>query len=122
MAGKNRIGGTISLKVDGDMYFVKGDFTYNIGKPKKEGVVGPDRVHGYKEVAQIPFIEGEITDRAEMSLDTLLNIDGATIMLELANGKVIALREAWYASEGTVNTGEGNIGARFQGMSAEEIR
>jgi len=122
MAGKNRIGGTISLKVDGDMYFVKGDFTYNIGKPKKEGVVGPDRVHGYKEVAQIPFIEGEITDRAEMSLDTLLNIDGATIMLELANGKVIALREAWYASEGTVNTGEGNIGARFEGMSAEEIR
>lgn len=49
MAGKNRIGGVISLKVDGDMYFAKGNFTYNIGIPRKEGVVGSDRVHGYKE-------------------------------------------------------------------------
>lgn len=53
MAGKNRIGGVISLKVDGDMYFAKGNFTYNIGIPRKEGVVGSDRVHGYKETPQI---------------------------------------------------------------------
>ena len=122
MAGNNRIGGIISLKVDGDMYYAKGDFTYNIGKPKKEGKAGSDRMHGYTEVPQVPFIEGEITDRKEMSLETLLNIESSTITLELANGKVIVLREAWYASEGTGNTGEGNIGARFEGMSAEEIK
>lgn len=122
MAGKNRIGGVISLKINGEMYFAKGDFTYNIGKPKKEGVVGSDRVHGYKETPQIPFIEGEITDRAEMSLEDLLNTDDATITLELANGKVIVLREAWYANEGTGNTGEGNIPVRFEGKSAEEVR
>ncbi len=122
MAGKNRIGGIISLKIDGDMYFAKGDFTYNLGKPKKEGVVGSDGVHGYKEVPQIPFIEGEVTDRQEMSLEALVAISESTITLELANGKVIVLREAWYASEGTGNTGEGNVGARFEGKSAEEVK
>jgi hypothetical protein len=121
MAGK-RVGGIISLKIDGDMYFAKGDFTYNLGLPKKEGVVGSDRVHGYKEVPQIPFIEGEITDRQEMSLEALMGIKDATITLELANSKVIVLREAWNAAEGTGNTGEGNIGVRFEGMSAEEVK
>lgn len=122
MAGNKRVGGIISLKIDGDMYFAKGDFTYNLGLPKKEGVVGSDRVHGYKEVPQIPFIEGEITDRQEMSLETLMGIKDSTITLELANSKVIVLREAWNAAEGTGNTGEGNIGVRFEGMSAEEVK
>jgi hypothetical protein len=122
MAGRNRIGGIIALKVNGDMYFAKGNFTYNLGKPKKEGVVGSDRVHGYKEVPQVPFIEGEITDRNELNLEDLVTLDDATATLELANGKVIMLREAWYAGEGTGNTEEGNIALRLEGMSAEEVR
>lgn len=122
MAGKNRIGGTIALKVNGDIYFAKGNFTYNLGKPKREGVMGADTVHGYKETPQIPFVEGEITDRNELSLEDLVTLDEATITLELANGKVIALSEAWYAGEGTGNTEEGNIACRFEGMSCEEVK
>lgn len=122
MAGKNRIGGTIALKVNGDIYFAKGNFTYNLGKPKREGVTGADTVHGYKETPQIPFVEGEITDRNELSLEDLVTLDEATITLELANGKVIALSEAWYAGEGTGNTEEGNIACRFEGMSCEEVK
>ncbi len=122
MAGKNRIGGTIALKVNGEIYFAKGNFTYNLGKPKREGVIGADTVHGYKETPQIPFVEGEITDRKELSLEDLVTLDEATITLELANGKVIALSEAWYAGEGTGNTEEGNIACRFEGMSCEEVK
>lgn len=122
MAGKNRIGGMISLKINGDMYFAKGNFTYNLGEPKKEGVVGSDRVHGYTEKPQIPFIEGEITDRNELNLKDLVTLVDATVTLELANGKVIMLREGWYAGEGTGNTDEGNIALRIEGMSAEEVR
>ncbi|KHK61244.1 phage tail tube protein [Pseudomonas frederiksbergensis] len=122
MAGKNRIGGIIALKVNGDIYFAKGNFTYNLGKPKREGVVGADTVHGYKETPQVPFVEGEITDRNELSLEDLVTLDDATITLELSNGKVISLSEAWYAGEGTGNTEEGNIACRFEGMSAEEVK
>jgi hypothetical protein len=122
MAGKNRIGGIIALKVNGDIYFAKGNFTYNLGKPKREGVVGADTVHGYKETPQVPFVEGEITDRNELSLEDLVTLDDATITLELSNGKVITLSEAWYAGEGTGNTEEGNIACRFEGMNAEEVK
>lgn len=122
MASKNRIGGLISVKVNGDMLYAKGNFTYNLGIPKKEGVVGADRTHGFKETPQIAYIEGEITDRQELNLGTLQGTVDATITLELANGKVIVLRNAWYASEGTGNTEEGNIECRFEAMSAEEVR
>lgn len=121
MSGKNRVGGIIAFKINGDIQFAKGNFTYNLGKPKREGVVGADAVHGYKETPQIPFIEGEITDRKELSLEDLVTMDEETVTLELANGKVITLSEAWYAGEGTGNTEEGNIACRFEGMSAEEV-
>lgn len=122
MASKNRVGGLISLKVDGDMYYAKGNFTYNIGIPRKEGVVGADRMHGFKETPQIPFVEGEITDRSDISIEKLRSITDATVTLELANGKIIVIRQAWEASEGTGNTEEGNAEVRFEGMSGEEIR
>lgn len=122
MASKNRVGGLISLKVNGDIQYAKGSFTYNLGLPKKEGIVGTDRVHGFKETPQIPYIEGEITDRQEMSLEALVKTTDATITLELANGKVIVLRQAWYASEGVGNTDEGNVECRFEGIQAEEVR
>ena len=117
----NRVGGIIELKVDGSRYSAKGNFTYNIGRNKKEGIAGADTTHGYKEMPQVPFIEGEITDRNTLNLSRFLGIDNATVMLRLANRKVIVLRQAWNASEGTGNTEEGNMPVRFEGMSAEEI-
>lgn len=117
----NRVGGLIEVKVDGQIYNAKGNFTYNLGRPRREAVVGSDTVHGYKETPQVAFIEGEITDRADFSLDALTRIENATVYLRLANGKLIVLREAWYAGEGTGNTEEGNIAFRFEGKSGEEV-
>lgn len=121
MAGKNRVGGIIELKIDGAIYNAKGNFTYNIGRPKRDAVVGSDAVHGYKETPQVAFIEGEITDGPDIALDKLVTVEDATVYLRLANSKLIVLREAWYASEGTGNTDEGNIGVRFEGKSGEEV-
>lgn len=115
-----RVGGIFNLKVDGELYKAKGNFTYNIGSPKREGVVGADGVHGFKENPQVPFAKGEITDDPELSLSVLTTAEDATVTLELANGKVITISEAWYAGEGTGNTEEGNIGFRFEGMRGDE--
>lgn len=122
MANEQRRGGIIFLKVNGTMHSAKGSFTYNLGLPKRDAIVGADAVHGYKEVPQVAFIEGEITDNPNLDLEKLIKTENATVTLELAVGKVIVLREAWYASEGTGNTEEGNIGVRFEGISGEEIR
>lgn len=117
----NRISGVIFFKVDGAQYNAKGNFTYNLGRAKREAVMGSDTVHGYKETPQVAFIEGEISDSASLDLAKLVTLDGVTVTLELGNGKVIVLRDAWYAGEGTGNSEEANIGVRFEGLGAEEV-
>lgn len=117
-----RRGGIVYLKVNGERYDVKGNFSYNLGRPQRESIVGHDGVHGYKEIPQVPYIEGEITDRGDLDVVGLLETSEATITLELANGKVVVLRDAWFGGEGEIETEEGVIKVRFEGLSAEEIR
>ena len=122
MANQNRRAGTITLKVGGVQLDAKGNFTYNLGTPKREAIVGADGVHGYKESVQTAFIEGEITDRKNLKLADLSAIDSETVPLELGVGKTIVLSQAWYAGEGTGNSEEGNIGVRFESrFPAQEI-
>lgn len=110
----NRRAGTIYLKVDGRQYDAKGSFTYNLGLAKRDGIIGSDGVHGYKETPQIAFIEGAITDSFELSLEELATLDNATVTLDLANGKTIVLSNAWFAAESSVTTEEAEIGIRFE--------
>ena len=121
MATDSRRAGKIFFTIDSVQYDAKGSFTYNLGKDKREAMVGHDKVHGYKVLPQVPYIEGEITDSRRLNLERLFELDGVTVTLELANGKAILLREAWYAGDGTVGTEEGNIQIKFEGISAEEI-
>lgn len=122
MASKNRIGGIIEVKANGELYSAKGSWTYNLGVPKRETVIGSDSVHGFKELPQEPYIEGVITDRQDLDVKTLLAIVDATVVLNLANGKIIVLREAFFAGDGNITTEEGEIEAKFAGLSAEEVR
>lgn len=117
----NAVGGTITLTVAGERQRAKGAFTYNLGQDKNEAVLGADGVHGHKVMPQVPFIEGEITDHSDLDLVELVNATDVTVVLELVNGKSIVLREAWFAGDGNVGTEEGNITARWEGLSAEEI-
>lgn len=119
MAG-NRRAGTIFFKVNGTQHDAKGSFTYNLGAPKREAIIGADAIHGFKETPQPAHIEGEITDRGDLDVDALLRLDDQTVTLELANGKTILLRNAWYAADGNIGTEEANIQVRFEGLSAEE--
>ena len=118
---ENRRGGTIFFKIDSVLRDAKGNFTYNIGAPKREPLHASDqRTIGYKEGPMTPFVEGEITDQRDLVLSDFVNITNATITLELANGKVFTVRNAWYAADGNVQTEEGNIQVRFEGLEAEE--
>ena len=117
-----RVAGLIQLKVNGEILRAKGAFTYNLGKPMRESVIGSDGVHGYKETPQAPFIEGAITDLQDLKMSTLVGTTNATVNLKLGNNKAIVLNNAFYAGEGTGSTEEGEIGVRWEGSDAEEVR
>ena len=121
MAGNQRVAGLIRLQTNGEVLRAKGEFTWNLGKPKREAVVGSDGVHGYKETPQVPFIEGAITDAGDIDGAALVTLKDATVNLKIGNDKMIVLNKAWYAGEGTGNTGESEIGVRWEGDSAEEV-
>lgn len=116
----DRVGGILSVKVGGEVHKAKGAFTYNIGQPLREAVVGVDGVHGFKETPQVGFIEGSITDRADLKLKDFLNLTNVSIMVKLRNGKTISMPSGTYAQEGTVSSEEGEIPVRFIG-DCEEI-
>jgi hypothetical protein len=118
----NRRAGIIEVKVNGILHDAKGNFTYNLGKPKREAIVGADSVHGFKETPQVAFVEGELTDASTFDLKTLVEQTDVTVTLNLNNGKVIEFRQAWYAADGNVQTEEGNIQVRFEAKDAEEIK
>lgn len=115
------VGGTIHLKADGIAFDAKGNFTYNLGVPKREAVMGADSFHGVKETPQECYLEGEITDRLDLDVKALASILSATVTLEVANGKVIVFKNAAFTGDANVQTDEGNIAVRFTGESAKEI-
>jgi hypothetical protein len=116
-----RRAGVIQLNVNSEMQDCAGEFSYSLGGAMREGLVGPDRVQGFKETPSIPYIEGPIRDRRTLDVAAMQAMTDGTITLELANGKVIVLRNAWYAGELVGNTDEGTIQARWEGLSAEEV-
>ena len=122
MSNPNRRAGRLFFTVNGVRHDAKGNFTYHLGSPKREAITGTDTVHGYRETVSVPFIEGAITDRKGLNLKQLFALDGITITLELANGKTIILREAWFAGDGTASTEEAEVPIRFEGIDAEEMQ
>jgi Phage tail tube protein len=116
-----RRAGLIQIKVNGEIYDAKGAFSFNLGRPKREAIIGADGVHGYKEIPQIAFIEGSITDRGTLDLTSLVGQKDATVVLDLGNDKSVVLGDAWYAGEGTGNTEEAEFPVRWEGKNAEEV-
>ncbi len=116
-----RRAGLIQLQVNGEIFDAKGSFSYNLGRPKREAIPGADGIHGYKETPQVAFIEGAITDRGSLDVAALVSGKDLTVTLTLGNDKVIVLRDAWFAGEGTGTSEEGEISVRWEGANAEEI-
>jgi len=117
----NRIAGVAFVKYDGRQLPVRGSWNVGFNKLKREGLAGQDRVHGYKEKPDVPFLEGDVSTTADVSLDVLLAITDATVTIELANGKSYVLRNAWTAQGYEIDSEEGKIKVRFEGMDIDEI-
>ena len=81
-ASVNRRAGVFYLKVDGALMDSVGEFTYRVGKVKREGIPGNNQVNGFKEEVLVPYIEGAITDKGTLDVEELTNAVDVTAMLE----------------------------------------
>jgi hypothetical protein len=117
-----RVGGIAYLKVDGDQYPLRGNFTVSPLTSERNGVAGQDYVHGYTETPRVPFIEGDVTLVPELSVEDLGDVVDATVTAELANGSTYVLTEAWTRRAFELNAAEGMVRVRFEGVECYELR
>lgn len=117
------IAGKLELTINGNTINVVGNFSLNLGLPKREFLVGPDRVQGYKEVPQVPKITGEVRDSRSLSVtNDILNMKNATVVAFAANGKKYMFESATYTGDGPIDTEEGKVQFECGAMSATEIK
>lgn len=116
----DRVAGYMEVTLNGDKQRAAGAFSYGLGQPKRDAVIGPDRFHGFKELPQVAYIEGMIVVTDEVNLIQLANTNNASVTLTLASGKTITLGDAYYAAEGTGDTDGGTFQVRFEGSRITE--
>jgi hypothetical protein len=121
MATTNRIGGVLSLKVDGNSYEARGNFQVTPSTVKRTGVAGQDGVHGYIEEPVVPTIKGDISIGNQLSFDTFEQITDSTVQCALANGRTYVLTEAWVTSAFVIDAHDGKFEATFEGITCQEI-
>jgi len=116
-----RRAGLLALTIDGIRFDVVGNIAYSLGEDILEELIGADRFHGFKVTPGTSLMELEIRDRGDLDTQALAQVNDATVVAELANGKAVVLRKASQASPATSGSEEGTIETRFVGDSAEEI-
>lgn len=123
MAGTNCpvVAGVVYLRVDGRMYRARAEIKVSINTVEREAVIGQDGIHGYIERPVVTYVEGKITDGPELSIELLQAMCNVTVTVELLNGKVYLLRNAWNTKAGPLDTTDGSIEFRFEGRAAEEL-
>ena len=56
-----RIAGIAYLKVDGNQYPLRGNFTITPSVIERAGIAGQDYIHGFSELPRVPSIEGDVS-------------------------------------------------------------
>lgn len=118
---QRRVAGIIYVRVNGDLLQAKGSFEVQMDALSREAMVGATGVDGYKEMPQAPYVSGKITVGPDLDITALRNATDATVTVELASGQIGVLHEGWFAGDGVINTEDGEMDVRFEGIRGEWI-
>jgi tail tube protein len=121
MANSNRIGGVLSIRVDGTQYEARGNFNVTPSTVKRTGIAGQDFVHGYIEEPIVPSIKGDLSIGNQLSIVALEAITNATVQAALANNVTYVLTQAWTTSAFVIDAHDGKVEVTFEGVACTEI-
>jgi len=113
----NFIAGTAYITVDGVNYQLEGELRYDVGGKKRETQGGQDTIHGFSEKPRAPFIEASIRDSGGLSWAAINAMTNVTVVLELANKKIVIGRNMWTVGDDrAVDTTESKAPVRWEGL------
>jgi hypothetical protein len=119
----NLIAGIGTLTVDGVQMALRANMTVSPDMVVREGIAGQDRIHGYRELPRVPYIEAELSlQQFQNVTDLAINIVGdSTVVALMADGRTYQLNGAWYKGETEIQSQEGQYRVRFEGLTCFEI-
>ena len=117
----NALAGTATIAVDGRNYLLEGSFRYSPSRANRETLTGMDGVHGYKETPVAGFMSATLRDTQGLSVSDLNAMTNVTVTVQLANGKVVVMRNAWTAGVQEVDSVDGKVDVRWEGPQVLEL-
>jgi len=117
-----RIAGVGSLTIDGRQIAVKANLTVSPDPVERDGISGQDRVHDYKEMPRVPYIEADFSMQPDFAMEDLPPMTNSTVVAQMADGRIFVLRQSWYKAPADINSQEGQYRARFEGVACDEVQ
>lgn len=118
MAAK-RVAGICFVKVDGEQLSVEGSVECPIMDVKRETVMSLSGAAGYKETSLAPFVKLSANLVPGFPLAKLQKGTSMTITVNLANGTVYTLSDAWLNGEPAAKGDDGKVELEFGGLKGK---
>jgi hypothetical protein len=116
-----RIAGIAFLWVDNTQLFLKGNFTVSPSALERTMIAGQDSVHGYQELPRVPYIEADLSTMPGSLMSALSAQTDSTVTAQLSNGMTYTLHGATCKDGLEVNTRDGQVRVRWEGLTCDEI-
>ena len=114
--------GRATIRANGQVIETAKGASLDIGGVKRNPVV-VGRLVGYAEETVPAMVECETSLRPGMSLASLRNLTGATIIFECDTGQRYVIADAFITDAPTLRDGEGGqVALKFAGPGAEEVQ
>ena len=116
----NLIAGIAQITVDGETYQLEGGLKYSPSSVKRESMIGQDGFHGFKETPVTGSISMTIRDAGSLAVSDFNAMRNATVVAQLANGKVVVGRNMGAVDVQEVDTGDAKFDVKFEGPQDSE--
>jgi Phage tail tube protein len=111
--------GIATLEIDGEVYDLAGDGTYDATPKTREPLIGQSGPQGYSEMWKYGRIGGQIRDAGNLTVAAIFAKTASSVKLVMVNGKTVS-GDGMFCSECTeVNTQEGTFNVTFSGTVTE---
>ena len=111
--------GIATLEIDGEIYDLAGDGTYDATTVTREPLIGQSGPQGFSSMYKYGRIGGQIRDAGNLTVSSIMAKTSSSVKLVMINGKTVA-GDGMFCVECTeVNTMEGTFNVSFAGQVTE---
>lgn len=119
---KERVVGIAYFRINGIQYQLAGEMKLNPLTEKRTAQVGIDGSVTPQIEPVAPWVECMVRDRADVDPIPLHAMLDETVTVELGNGTVWTLSNAFYSGDGDFDAKEGTHAVRFHGRRMRRLR